>query len=272
MKNKQKIKDLVKEKYGEITLADKSFSCCNSGCCSPGNAGGMSESYTMLEGYNPDADFALGCGLPTEYAGIKKGDTVLDMGSGAGNDCFVARALTGETGKVIGIDFTPAMVDKANENAEKAGFRNVSFRKGDIENMPVGGNSVDVVISNCVLNLLPAKNKIFREIFRVLKPGGRFCISDIVLEGELPKELAEASEMYTGCIAGAIQKKYYMIEIFSAGFQHVKIEKQKPVLLPDEVLEKYLEGDTLTEFKTGKTGIFSITVTGLKPACDCNCE
>ena len=140
-----------------------------------------------LEGYNPDADLGLGCGLPTQFAKIKKGDTVIDLGSGAGNDAFIARYETGETGKVIGIDFTPAMIERARQNTEIRGFNNVEFRQGDIEQMPVTANTADVIVSNCVLNLVPNKDGVFKEIFRVLKPVGHFSISDIVLVGNLPE-------------------------------------------------------------------------------------
>ena len=170
----------------------------------------MSDDYTRLEGYNPDADLGLGCGLPTQFAKIQKGNVVIDLGSGAGNDAFIARHETGEEGKVIGIDFTPAMIEKARTNAEKRGFHNVEFRQGDIENMPVTSNTADVIISNCVLNLVPNKDGVIKEIYRVLKPAGHFSISDIVLEGELPKQIQEAAEMYAGCVAGAIQKDNYL--------------------------------------------------------------
>lgn len=273
MDKSRELKELVKQKYGEIALQDKETSCCATSCCSTTEVYNiMSEDYSTLSGYNADADLGLGCGLPTQFARIKTGDTVVDLGSGAGNDCFVAHAETGETGKIIGIDFTPAMLTKARENAAKRGFKNVEFREGDIENMPVGGNSIDVVISNCVLNLLPRKDKIFKEIFRVLKQGGHFCISDIVLEGELPQSLTEAAEMYAGCVSGAIQKDKYLIEIFSAGFHQVKIEKQKAIIIPDEILAKYLDQQALDKYKAEQTGIYSITVTGVKPAESCNCD
>lgn len=267
-----KKKELVRQKYGEIA---ESSSCCNTGCCSSTEVYNiMSEDYSSLAGYNADADLGLGCGVPTQFAGIKQGDTVIDLGSGAGNDCFVARAETGETGRVIGIDFTPEMITKAKSNAEKRGFTNVDFRKGDIENMPVGGNSADVVISNCVLNLLPSKDKIFHEIFRVLKPGGHFCVSDIVIVGELPQALREAAEMYVGCVAGAIPKNEYMVQIFSAGFSNVKIQTEKAITIPDEILIKYLNAEEFELFKSGTSAIVSITVTGDKPSgcgCDSNC-
>ena len=270
--DRQEIKELVKKKYSEIALQETETSCCSSGCCSSEVYNIMSEDYSQVEGYNSDADLGLGCGLPTEFARIEKGDTVVDLGSGAGNDCFVARAETGEEGRVIGVDFSPEMITKAKSNAEKREFTNVNFRLGDIENMPVGGNFADVVISNCVLNLLPLKDKIFKEIFRVLKPGGTFCVSDIVIEGELPQTLREAAEMYVGCVAGAIPKNEYMVNIYSAGFSNVKIQKEKMIIIPDEILAKYLTEEELEKFKNSKLKILSITVTGEKSKEGCNCS
>src|SRR5579871_6833354 len=207
------IKDMVREKYSAIALQDKennAASCCGSGCCSTEVYNIMSDDYSTLEGYNPDADLGLGCGLPTQFAQIRAGDTVIDLGSGAGNDCFIARKETGETGRVIGIDFTPAMIEKARANVDKLGFNHVEFRQGDIEKMPITSNIADVIVSNCVLNLVPNKEGVFREIYRVLKTGGHFSISDIVLVGELPTRIREAAEMYAGCVAGAIQQHEYM--------------------------------------------------------------
>lgn len=260
------MKTTVREKYAEIARQSKetnSNSCCGTGI--PGTYTIMSESYTRLEGYNPDADLGLGCGLPTEFAQIEPGHTVLDLGSGAGNDCFVARAAAGETGKVIGVDFTPEMIRKARLNAEKLGFNNVEFRQGDIEDLPVSDDSVDVVVSNCVLNLVPDKAKVFSEIERVLRPGGHFSISDIVLVGELPELLRQSAEMYAGCVAGAIQQDAYLDLIRQAGFENIQVQKQKPILIPDHILLEYLSEEALKTFLESGLGIFSITVFAEKP-------
>lgn len=270
------LKELVRQKYSEIALQEKAVnqaSCCGSGSCSTEVYNIMSDDYTELEGYNPDADLGLGCGLPTQFARIKPGDTVIDLGSGAGNDCFVARAETGPTGKVIGIDFTPEMINKARENAEKLGFNNVEFRTGDIERMPVTANVADVVVSNCVLNLVPDKKRVFCEIFRVLKNGGHFSISDVVLTGELPEALRRDAEMYAGCVAGAIQRDEYLDFITKTGFVNLQIQKEKPIVIPDDILSKYLDADQIASFRNGESGIFSITVYAEKPAApSCSCE
>ena len=211
MKTEAELKQIVKEKYSEIALQDKETnmsSCCGAGECSTEIYNIMSDDYTSLKGYNTDADLGLGCGLPTQFAKIKKGDVVVDLGSGAGNDCFIARHETGETGKVIGIDFTPKMIERARMNAEVKGFNNVEFREGDIEHLPITENTADVIVSNCVLNLVPNKDGVFKDMYRVLKPGGHFSISDVVLEGALPNGLREDAEMYAGCVSGAIQKKF----------------------------------------------------------------
>ena len=267
------VKELVKQKYSEIALQDKetnAASCCGSGCCSTEVYNIMADDYTDLSGYNVEADLGLGCGLPTQFAKIKEGDTVVDLGSGAGNDAFIARHQTGEKGKVLGIDFTPQMIDKARSNAEKLGLNNVEFRLGDIEKMPLGNNIADVVVSNCVLNLVPNKDGVFKEIFRVLKGGGHFSISDIVLIGELPKPLQQAAEMYAGCVSGAIQKERYLHLINNNGFKNVTIQKEKPILIPDDILKNYLSETELTTFKQSGTGIYSITVYAEKPCCDPN--
>lgn len=262
-------KEMVRQKYTEIAAQDKdtnAASCCGAGGCSTEVYNIMSDDYAAIEGYHPDADLGLGCGLPTQFAGIKPGDTVIDLGSGAGNDCFVARHETGENGKVIGIDFTPAMIERARANAETRGFNNVEFRQGDIENMPVTSNAADVVVSNCVLNLVPNKDGVFKEVFRVLKAGGHFSISDIVLEGALPAEIREAAEMYAGCVSGAIQKSEYLQLIENNGFTGIKIQKEKKITIPDDILSGYLTPEQLHTFKNSQTGIFSITVYAQKPA------
>lgn len=268
MNTQDNVKELVRQKYSEIALQDKetnTSSCCGAGGCSTEVYNIMADDYTQLEGYNPDADLGLGCGLPTQFAKIKKGDVVIDLGSGAGNDAFIARHETGESGKVIGIDFTPAMIEKARHNAEVRGFNNVEFRQGDIEKMPVTANTADVIVSNCVLNLVPNKDGVIREIYRVLKPGGHFSISDIVLEGELPKQIKEAAEMYAGCVAGAIQKQAYLELIEANGFTNMTVQKDKPIIVPDDILKQYLSDEQLEAFKHSGTGIRSITVYAEKP-------
>lgn len=263
MKTSDELKELVKEKYSQIAKQDKAFnqsSCCGAGTSSAEVYNIMTDDYTGLKGYDQEADLGLGCGLPTQFAQIKEGDTVIDLGSGAGNDCFIARHETGATGKVIGIDFTEAMIAKARNNAEKLGYNNVEFRQGDIEEMPVSDAVADVVVSNCVLNLVPNKQNVINEIFRVLKPGGHFSISDIVLIGNLPESLQQDAEMYAGCVSGAIQKDDYLGFIRESGFQNVVIQKEKPIIIPEDILSKYLNDEEIKAFKSGQTGIFSITV------------
>lgn len=263
MKKEQELKDIVKARYAKIVeqgKAENAASCC--GATTPSNKiyNIMMDDYSETQGYIEDADLGLGCGLPTQFAKIKKGDTVIDLGSGAGNDCFVARHETGVEGKVIGIDFTPIMIEKARINAEKLGYNNVEFREGDIDAMPISNDVADVVVSNCVLNLVPNKQKVIEEIHRVLKPGGHFSISDIVLVGDLPDALKEDAEMYAGCVAGAIQKPAYLQMIINQGFQNVTLQKEKPITIPDDILVKYLSEAEVKTFNKGATGIFSVTV------------
>ncbi len=271
MNNSEQIKSIVKEKYAAIALQSKeqnAASCCGATGCGTELYNIMADDYNNLEGYIPDADLGLGCGLPTEFAKISEGDTVVDLGSGAGNDCFVARKLTGEKGKVIGIDFTDAMIDKARENANRIGFNNVEFRKGDIEDMPLTSNMADVIVSNCVLNLVPNKHKVFSEMYRVLKPGGHFSISDIVLEGELPAKWREVAELYAGCVSGAIQKYEYLGIIHETGFSDITLQKNKPIQIPAEVLQAYLTTEEMATYQQGGTRITSITVYAQKPSKD----
>jgi arsenite methyltransferase len=268
MNTSNEIKEMVKQKYAAIALEEKEVnasSCCGSGGCSTEVYNIMSEDYNELKGYNADADLGLGCGLPTQFAKIKNGDVVIDLGSGAGNDCFIARNETGENGKVIGIDFTPVMIEKARANVEKLGYNNVEFRQGDIENVPVTANTADVVVSNCVLNLVPDKNKAVSEIYRILKPGGHFSISDIVLMGNLPVQVRNAAEMYAGCVSGALQKDVYLEIIASKGFENITIQKEKTITVPDDILSNYLSAEEINQFKQSGTGIYSITVYADKP-------
>lgn len=268
MNTEQNIKNTVREKYAEIAVQDKAAnaaSCCGSGGCSTAVNTIMTDDYSQLEGYMPDADLGLGCGLPTQFAGIRPGDTVLDLGSGAGNDCFIARKETGPDGRVIGVDFTPEMIAKARENVQKLGYSNVEFREGDIEQLPLSAGMVDVVVSNCVLNLVPDKRQAFSETLRVLKPGGHFSISDVVLRGELPGQLREAAELYVGCVSGAMQESDYLGVIHDLGFEQVTVQKRKTIHVPDDILQRYMSADAIAAFRTGGAGIFSITVAATKP-------
>jgi arsenite methyltransferase len=272
METAEQLKEVVREKYGAIasqTKTQNASSCCGATvCCGGDDYSIMAEAYSHLAGYNPEADLGLGCGLPTEYAKMKEGDTVVDLGSGAGNDAFIARKVVGETGKVIGIDFTHEMIQKARANAEKLGFNNIEFRQGDIEDMPLTSNKADVVVSNCVLNLVPNKHKVFSEIYRVLKPGGHFSISDIVLEGFLPEKWKQVAELYAGCVSGAIQRQEYLGIINEAGFSNVVLQKEKDIILPDDVLANYLSEEEIADYKKGNSRIKSITVYAEKTAKD----
>jgi arsenite methyltransferase len=269
MNTDQEIKEMVKEKYGAIANQSKQqnqSSCCGSSCgCSDADLSIMAEDYSKLPGYVADADLALGCGLPTEFAQIKPGDTVVDLGSGAGNDCFIARSIVGDGGRIIGLDMTEAMIAKARSNASKLGFTNVEFRLGDIETMPIEDNTADVVVSNCVMNLVPNKQKSFAETFRIVKHGGHFSISDIVLHGELPEDLRKEAALYAGCISGAVQKEEYLRIIKEAGFTNIKIQKEHVVEIPNEIYLHYITLDQLRELKRNRLGIISITVFAEKP-------
>lgn len=271
MESSNEVKKMVKDKYAEIAKAAKGSGCCGVvDCCVSSTKSDIidysvfQDDYSSEQGYNPDADLGLGCGIPTQYAQIKEGDTVIDLGSGAGNDVFVARSIVGENGKVIGLDMTEEMIEKAVKNNSKLGYDNVEFKLGDIEKMPIESDIADVVISNCVLNLVPDKQKAFSEIYRVLKPGSHFCISDIVIDGKLPEGLKKSAEMYAGCVSGALQKDEYLNIIKQNGFKNVEIKKTKIIELPDELLKQYLNDEEISQFKNNKTGIFSITVVGYK--------
>ncbi len=262
----EKLKQVVREKYSEIATRhadDPNASGCGCGC---GTDLLMADSYANVEGYQPDADLGLGCGIPTAAVHIKQGDTVLDLGSGAGNDAFVARRIVGDSGRVIGVDMTQPMLDKANENNRKLGYTNVEFRFGEIENLPVATRSVDVVLSNCVLNLVPNKDAAFVEIFRVLKPGAEFAISDIVVKGDLPPSVRQSAELFAGCVSGAIGREDYLGIIKQTGFVGVQITKEKRIELPDAVLRDGLTDKEIAEYRTSGSALLSITVVGTKPA------
>jgi ubiquinone/menaquinone biosynthesis C-methylase UbiE len=265
MSDTSKIKEIVKGKYAKIAVQAANTNCCS--CCQPSESSDYSvfnDDYSKIEGYVKDADLGLGCGLPTAYAGIKPGDAVLDLGSGAGNDVFVARKIVGENGKVVGLDMTEEMIEKANWNKQKLGYNNVEFRLGDIERLPLEDNIIDVVISNCVLNLVPDKQKAFSEIYRVLKSGAHFCISDVVIKGELPEKIKESAEMYAGCVAGALNQEQYLGIIEKVGFKRIEIKTSKEINLPEEVLRIYIKENEIEELRKNKVGIFSITVVGYK--------
>jgi arsenite methyltransferase len=290
-KESKRLKELVREKYAQIAReAPKpgdppairaSSLCCapvaSPGCCTPAaepsvstwyskDVAGIKEAYGKLDGHMAEADLGLGCGLPTEHAGLAPGQTVVDLGSGAGNDVFIARSVVGDMGRVIGVDMTPEMIDKARVNAERRGFKNVEFRLGDIESLPVDDAAADVVVSNCVLNLVPDKRLAFAEIFRVLKPGGRFCVSDIVVQGELPAKLQSVAELYVGCVAGALAAEEYLGIINETGFSAIDIKAVKRIDFPDEYMLKYISAGELAAYRASGAAILSITVVGARPS------
>ncbi len=272
-----KIKKVVREGYAKI--AKQSRSCCapvNSCCGSTDLAQNISKSigYTEeeLKAVPEGANLGLGCGNPVALASLREGETVLDLGSGAGFDCFLAASKVGENGRVIGVDMTPEMIEKARENTSKGNYGNVEFRLGEIENLPVADNSVDIVISNCVINLAPDKRRVFAEAFRVLKPGGRLMISDIVLLKELPDFIKKSVEAYIGCLSGAIMRDEYMGTIKAAGFQEVSImdETSFPIegIANDPTAKAIIENleIPLEKMKEVAGSVISIKVNGIKPS------
>jgi SAM-dependent methyltransferase len=265
---KDVIENEIKKAYGFIAENRNAQSCCQStSCCNNENAA----DYSSVKGYEKEADLALGCGLPTEIANIKKGDTVIDLGSGAGNDVFIARSIVGESGKVIGVDITPEMINRAVENNNKFAYKNVEFLLGEIENLQeIPDNTADVVISNCVMNLVHNKEKAFSEVYRTLKTGGHFSISDIVYEGYLPDGVLKSAEMYASCISGASEKRHYLDIIEKVGFQNIQIKNERPINLPDSLLLKYISPDELNSFKRSDSAIFSVTIYAEKlDKCKC---
>jgi len=255
----------VKGKYAALAKAgDAGASCCGAVSAASGEIACFSEGYSGLEGHEPAADLGLGCGLPTQSADIRPGNTVLDLGSGAGNDAFVARSLVGESGRVIGVDMTEAMIEKAERNRAKLGHANVEFRLGEIEALPVADDSIDVVISNCVLNLVPDKAKAYAEIRRVLKPGGHFSISDIVLSGPLPERMRTVAALYAGCVAGAMVKSEYLFAVLGAGFKDIRIDKERELAIPDAVLAEHLQPEEIRVLRLSGARILSITLRASK--------
>jgi len=262
------VKDIVKTGYGKIAM--QSCSCCCGGECDEiSRKIGYTDQH--LDEIPSEANLGLGCGNPTAIASIRAGETVLDLGSGAGLDCFLASAEVGPEGRVIGVDMTPNMIEKANRIAKKHGYRNVEFRQGEIEHLPVDDGSVDLIISNCVINLSPDKEQVFRETFRVLQPGGRLFFSDIVLIGELPERIRASVAAYVGCLSGAIQKEEYLRMIGETGFSHVRIIDEKPFpvdcMFNDETAKVLLGDSSYSAEETGQIAgaVSSIMVTAWKP-------
>lgn len=261
------LKEKVQEKYAAIAKGEESC-CIDTNCCGGDGSNDyssiMAESYEDLKGYEKDADLNLGCGLPTEHANIQTGQIVLDLGSGAGNDCFIARNIVGESGFVYGLDFTEEMNTLARKNQQKLSFENMKFVQGDIEAMPFEDKLVDVIVSNCVMNLVPDKQKAYQEVYRVLKPGGHFCISDIVYNGTMPEDFLQQAELYAGCVTGASEKEAYLKIIEAAGFKHLQIKKERLIDLPDELLLQHLSNKEVEDYKTAVKGLLSITVYAVK--------
>jgi arsenite methyltransferase len=270
MRSNEEIRTLVRERYGAIAQA--STGCCAPAACgcgpemAPDGLNVIGDAYHGVAGRLDEADLNLGCGVPTRHAALKEGETVLDLGSGAGNDAFIARHEVGPQGRVIGVDMTPEMIARARGNAARLGFANVEFRLGEIEHLPVEASTVDVVISNCVLNLVPDKTRAFAEMFRVLRPGGRFCVSDIVATGKLPPGVRDAAGLYVGCIAGAMPETEYLRSLEAAGFREVVIVKATPIELPDEALSPHMPDTEVSAFRASGATLKSATVIGEKPA------
>ena len=276
MKKKSEIKKIVREGYAQI--AKQNSSCCatTQPCCGSSNGAidiSKKIGYTKqeLQSIPEGANLGLGCGNPLAFASLKQGQVVLDLGSGAGVDCFIAAKKVGKKGKVIGVDMTPEMIEKARTNAKKGGYKNVEFRLGEIENLPVADNSVDVIISNCVINLSPDKKKVFQEAFRVLKPEGKVMVSDIVLQKELPLIIKNSVEAYVGCLSGAIKKNEYINLMKKAGFQDVKVidETSFPLdCIANDPTAKAIISNlhiSLEKAKKLTNSVLSIKVSGIKP-------
>lgn len=256
------IRETVRAKYASLAR-ENADGCCTSCCDSDSDVTNMiGDAYDTVEGYVADADLQLGCGVPTEHAGLESGQTVVDLGSGAGLDAFVARRIVGDTGRIIGVDFAPEMVAKARSNAEALGYDNVSFVEGDIEDLPLESAHADVVLSNCVLNLVPDKARAFAEMHRILRPGGHFTVSDIVSEGTLPDPIQRSAELYAGCVAGALEETDYLHKIASAGFADVEVLSRREIEIPEEALPAGVT--SLANAAMGGARLWSITVRGVR--------
>ena len=257
---REEIRQAVRDKYGSVAQAtDTGCGCSISSCCNPGDV-------SVALGYSPEqltaapegANMGLGCGNPHAIASLKEGETILDLGSGGGFDCFLAAQAVGETGRVIGVDVTPEMVSKAHQNGASAGFKNIEFRLGEIENLPVADASVDVIISNCVINLSPEKPRVFREALRVLKPGGRLAISDVVATAQLPDEMKKDLALYAGCVAGAASIDELVDMLRKAGFTHIRIQPKDE---SREFIRDWAPGMRVEDF------VVSATIEAVKPCC-----
>ena len=256
------VKASVREKYAQIAVNEAS--CCGVSCCNGKEISMIGDAYDTIDGYVADADLGLGCGLPTEHARLVPGHSVLDLGSGAGLDAFVARRIVGEEGEVIGVDMTPEMNTKARANAETLGYENVRFLEGDIEALPLEDDTIDVVISNCVLNLVPDKARAFAEMYRVLRPGGHFCVSDIVYEGQMPPAVKRSAELYAGCVAGAMEHDAYLTLVEAAGFKGIDVVKKRAVEIPESVYQAVLTPEEHESLRASGATILSVTVYGEK--------
>jgi SAM-dependent methyltransferase len=263
------VREAVKARYAAIARGKEKGGDDSqaSACCGDADAEApvnmIGEAYDTVDGYVAEADLQLGCGVPTDHAGLETGQTVVDLGSGAGLDAFVARRIVGESGRVIGVDFAPEMVDKARTNARSLGLENVEFLEGDIEDLPLGDETADVVLSNCVLNLVPDKVQAFAEMQRVLRPGGHFCVSDVVSGGPLPADIRRSAALYAGCVAGAIEESEYLALLHAVGFDAVEVASRRRIEVPDEALPDTLTGADRAALE--ESGLWSVTVRGWCP-------